>query len=328
MSYYFKTKDAYYYIHDKLKSDVFICCNKHNKNVFIKWYPEYNEFKIMRGEIITNFIKKYNIININEPWIGILHYPEFVPELNYSSFEELKEIIQSQHFKNSVKCCKGIITLSDNLKYYVEKILNDSNYNIPVHTIFHPTDFECETFNLDKYISNQTKSIIQIGFWLRNMKTIFQLKTNIFEKKWFPGGSYWKEMFQIIDPNYKLYLNDSSVKIPNFLSNEIYDDYLSKNICLLDVFNSSANNTVLECIARNTPLLVNPNPAIVEYLGINYPLYFNNINELNILINSDSFDDLIVKTYEYLKNMDKSKFTIDYFIKEVDIFIKKIEYLS
>lgn len=49
------------------------------------------------------------------------------------------------------------------------------------------------------------------------------------------------------------------------------------------MFNSSANNTILECIARNTPIIVRTNPAIVEYLGENYPLYFESLNDLNKL---------------------------------------------
>ena len=41
------------------------------------------------------------------------------------------------------------------------------------------------------------------------------------------------------------------------LSNEDYDILLSENIVFLDLYDSSANNAVIECIARATPLLVN-----------------------------------------------------------------------
>ena len=328
-SYMFFLKDAYYHINDKLKSDVFINIDNNGFKTFIKWYPEYNEFKIMRGELITKFVKKYNIKIINEPWIGIIHYPEFPKEMNYNSLEELTQIVKSSHFKQSIKYCIGIISLSDHLKTYIQKIFDELKYNIPnisnipIKTILHPTDFNCVKFDINKFELNKSKSIIQLGFWLRDMKTIYQIKTK-YQKIWLPGGKYWNEMFQIIYPNHQKYLNDSSVKIPGFLSNSDYDELLRKNICLLNVFNSSANNTVLECIVRNTPLLVNRNPAIIEYLGIDYPLYFTDINDLNKLINSKKFKKMIIKTIDYLEKLDKTKFHIDYFIAEVEDFITNI----
>ena len=65
---------------------------------------------------------------------------------------------------------------------------------------------------------------------------------------------------------------------------------------------------VLECIRNNTPLLVRKHPACVEYLGNNYPFYFNTINEANSKCNDNK---LILKTYLYLKNMDKSIFSYE-----------------
>jgi hypothetical protein len=324
-SYMFFLKDAYYHIKDKFKSDVFIYVNDYGLKTFIKWYPEYNEFKIMRGELMSKFVKKYNIRILNQPWIGILHYPEFPKEMNYNSLEELVQIVKSPHFKKSIEFCVGIISLSDHLKTYIQKIFSELKYDIPIKTILHPTDFNCVKFDINEFKLNKTKSIIQLGFWLRDMKTIYQIKTTKYKKIWLPGGKYWKEMFQLIYPNYQKYLDDPSVIIPGFLTNSEYDHILSKNICLLNVFNSSANNTVLECIVRNTPLLVNRNPAIIEYLGIDYPLYFSDINDLNKLINSKKFIHLLIKTVNYLKNLDKRKFHIDYFIAEVDDFITEVD---
>lgn len=51
-----------------------------------------------------------------------------------------------------------------------------------------------------------------------------------------------------------------------------YDILLSFNRVILNVFNSSPNNTILECIVRYTPIIVSKHPAIIEYLGETYPL--------------------------------------------------------
>ena len=61
---------------------------------------------------------------------------------------------------------------------------------------------------------------------------------------------------------------DSSVKIIDKLSNEDYDNLLTKNIVFIKLVDASAVNTIIECIVRNTPIIVNRLPATEELLGI------------------------------------------------------------
>jgi hypothetical protein len=96
------------------------------------------------------------------------------------------------------------------------------------------------------------------------------------------------------------------------LSNESYDDILSQNIVLFDFYDISASNLLVECIVRNTPIVVRHHPAVVEYLGSGYPLYFDDLSEVDDLITEQN----IKKSFEYLINVDKSKFTIDKFLSE------------
>ena len=316
--YIYSNKDTFFHINDKDKEDVFIL--KNNINIFecIKWYPEYNEFKKLRGVLKTDIVKKYNIKNINSEWIGIVHYPEFIKEMNYESHEDFKNIIKNNRFTQALRYCKCLITMSDWLNKYVTDILKKNNItNINVKTIYHPTDSDCKKFTFTSFDMNLDKHIIQIGYWMRKHTTIYHINTT-FKKLWLPGGIYWKTMFNKIynKEKYK-YLEDKTVEIMLNLSNDVYDELLSKNIVCIDVFNSSANNTVLECIIRNTPILINKHPAIIEYLGEDYPLYFNDIDDLNIIINSLSYSDKIHAAYLYLCNMNKYKFTIEYFVSEL-----------
>ena len=50
-----------------------------------------------------------------------------------------------------------------------------------------------------------------------------------------------------------------------------YDCLLPENVMAIELFDASANNVVVECIARNTPIIVNRHPAVVEYLTADYP---------------------------------------------------------
>jgi hypothetical protein len=88
------------------------------------------------------------------------------------------------------------------------------------------------------------------------------------------------------------------------LSNEDYDILLSENIVFLDLYDSSANNAVIECIARATPLLVNPLPAVMEYLGEGYPLYYDSLEEC---ARKAENLDLVGEAHEYLKDCEIRK---------------------
>ena len=63
------------------------------------------------------------------------------------------------------------------------------------------------------------------------------------------------------------------------ISNADYDRLLSENIVFVELHDANANNAIIECIARATPLLINPLPAVVEYLGRDYPLYYSSLEE-------------------------------------------------
>jgi hypothetical protein len=132
---------------------------------------------------------------------------------------------------------------------------------------------------------------------------------------------------QFINNNWsKLFLEDTENKINNMtyiqhLPNDEYDKLLTENVIYINLVDASAINTLLECIVRNTPIIVNKHPAVVELLGENYPLYYtNSMNylELNVFINNVlKNSNLIRKAHSYLKKIDKSKFDIVNFRKEI-----------
>jgi polysaccharide pyruvyl transferase WcaK-like protein len=104
------------------------------------------------------------------------------------------------------------------------------------------------------------------------------------------------------------------------ISNDEYDKYLSENIVFINLVDSSAVNTIIECIVRNTPIIVNKHPAVVELLGETYPLYFTSSSNNYFKINKqveDIFENPnnIFKAHQYLKKLDKTKYYVDTFIE-------------
>jgi hypothetical protein len=86
---------------------------------------------------------------------------------------------------------------------------------------------------------------------------------------------------------------------------------LASSIVFLDLIDTSANTSIIECIASSTPVLVNPLPAVVEYLGTKYPFYYDSIEEASEKINNK---ELIIEAHEYLLTMDKSNFKYSTFV--------------
>jgi hypothetical protein len=101
-----------------------------------------------------------------------------------------------------------------------------------------------------------------------------------------------------------------------------YDELLEKNIVFIELIDASANNTILECIVRNTPIIVNKIEPVVEYLGQDYPLYFENLKDVPLLLT----DEKLLEAHTYLCNLNKSEYYINYFCKKVfNIFYNEIQ---
>ncbi len=122
-----------------------------------------------------------------------------------------------------------------------------------------------------------------------------------------------------------------SVKLIEFVDDQDYDRILSENIVFIHLIDASAVNTVIECIIRNTPIIINKHPAITELLGDKYPLYYQvadssfNYTDINNQVKKLLKLSNIKKAYKYLKQIDKEQFNINNFFKNFsDIIDKRI----
>jgi hypothetical protein len=78
---------------------------------------------------------------------------------------------------------------------------------------------------------------------------------------------------------------------------------LTNSVILLDLIEASASDTLLECIMTCTPVYVKRHPAIIEYIGKDYPLLFDEVDQIKVR------DSDLQKAHEYLVTLDKYKFT-------------------
>ena len=99
---------------------------------------------------------------------------------------------------------------------------------------------------------------------------------------------------------------------------EEYDTFLSMNVVFLDFYVAVGNNTIVECILRNTPIILNKTDSWIYYLGKDYPLFYTKLDEVPDLLSLEK----ILEANIYLKNMDKTDITIEYFLDSLRNILK------
>ena len=105
---------------------------------------------------------------------------------------------------------------------------------------------------------------------------------------------------------------DSSVEVIPKLSNHQYDQLLAENIVFINLVDAAAVNTLIECVMRNTPIVINKLPGVVEVLGDDYPLYFD--GDLEDALKVITLEN-ILDASSYIKEMNKHHLKGHHFLK-------------
>ena len=279
------------------------------------------ESEIYFYDIIENYFLFSDAHVIDRKWAGIIHYTPNTPQ--YLESVNIQNLFLKKKFIDSLNNCMFIVTLSTYILNYLKQQFNLLNLNINVIMLKHPViNDNIPFFNIQNYINNNNKYIIQIGQQLRKMTSIFLIGVQDIKKLWLFGTKNYDKCKYLLNEEIKyLKIKDINIDSVSFYYTETFDEYdelLVKNIVFVDLFDAGANNTILECIIRNTPIIVNKLESVVEYLGENYPLYFNDLKDVSELLTTQK----ILSGYTYLKNMNKEDLTINNFTKKLFSNIK------
>lgn len=231
---------------------------------------------------------------ITTDWIGIIHVPFDAPRW-FHDIVYPEVIFESEFWKKSLPYCRGLIALSEDLR----RDLAVRYPTLPNLALKFPTSFEnVKCFNYTKFDNERT--IVQVGDWLRKLQAIYQLKAKGYRKimlKKDHTNAFLKNEINIFGDH-----QDNSVEVRHMISNDEYDELLSRSLVLCLLYATAANNLVIECIARKTPIIINSLPSVVEYLGHDYPLYAEDIYEASERLADNG---RIKAAYQYLSDSHK-----------------------
>lgn len=232
-----------------------------------------------------------------QPWLGFIHIPPAVPDW-FQGHQANEAIFRSAAWGRSAPHCLGLFTLSLYHRRALEKVLE-----IPVNNLLFPTETPEVKWSWEKFSANREKKIIQVGWWLRRIHSIFQLPAGDYRKIFLKVDYFnWDDLIRkerellIREGTFRDEMYDSARTV-TYLPGGKYDRLLAENLVFIHLYDSSANNTIIECIVRNTPLLVNPLESVREYLGDEYPFYFSTLEEA---AQKAADLDLVWRTHQYL----------------------------
>jgi hypothetical protein len=244
------------------------------------------------------------------PWVGVIHNPPEIPDCFNMNGQSPVDILRTEHWRMSMASCCGIFTLSEYLKNWLE-----TRVPVPVCSLIHPTEIPEKQFSIGKYRRNPRKKIVQVGWWLRKFQSLYRLRVRGFRKLLLDLGQHWIDDIRNLELTGVEETDLDSVELSPYLDNDQYDELLSKNLVFLHLYDSSANNALIECIARATPVLINPLPAVVEYLGPDYPFYFQALEEAACKAEDEK---VVLAAHQYLKEGSlREKLTGAYFLRSL-----------
>ena len=247
-------------------------------------------------------------ISLERPWVGFLHGTVTAPpelSIQYQRVWSLEEFLADDRWARVARNCRVLFTLSSHTRRYLE-----SRVHCPVDNLLHPTDLGASVFTPERFECNTDRKVVLIGHWLRRWQDIYDLPVTRLRKVLLRGADcdYLK-----LEHAFKLRINPSVHTLPR-LSDSQYDQLLSENIVFLPLYDAAAVNTLVECIVRNTPVLLNRLESHRDYLPDDYPFYYDSLEEA-----AEKVEDpqALLRAYECLRDIPKQEFHIDRFIDQL-----------
>jgi hypothetical protein len=221
------------------------------------------------------FARYRDYLPMREPWIGIAHNPPHIPP-GYFDDVHPQALLRRPRFQESLASCLGLFALSE---YHARWLRAETGKRVEV--LHHPVAFDVPAFSPEALLGSFPRPLLHVGWWLRRFQSFSRLE----------AGGYAKTVLRLQDRNARACIAQVSwaddVDFVDWLPHGEYDALLARGVVFVDLIDCSANNVVVDCIARATPLLINRHPALEEYLGPDYPLFYDDLEQAAQLLHDD-----------------------------------------
>lgn len=225
---------------------------------------------------------------VTEPWVGFVHEAPH----HRKRFPDLDRLLSIDTWRASIRACLGLWTLTD----YQRRFLRLRGVSVPISRVTYPTIGVAPRFDFSAFERRTERPLLFIGEYLRRPDSLSALSAPGY-RKILLGESLWTDDRDERD-RLAAVRADDEITLLDRVPDAEYDRYLAEGVVFLDVEDAVASTTVVECIARATPLLVNKVGALPEYLGDDYPFYYDDLDEAAAKL---ADDELIASTVNHLR---------------------------
>ena len=236
----------------------------------------------------------------DQPWGAIFHqpadFPDWFPGHKTSPTVWMKRAEWLRSAPQLVLAVAMCNPLADWLEERLER---------PVLRLLHPVAPARESFDLQRFEARPRA--VQLGQHLRNLEAIHQLQPRrdveyvdvrlegpVPDKRRRAVADHWKSVGGRV--------RQPGVSVWPALDDAGYERLLAESVVFGEFLTVAAANVVVECMVRATPLVVNRLPALEDYLGREYPLFYDDIADAHRLLDRAS----VRKGHAYLADLDTS----------------------
>lgn len=238
---------------------------------------------------------------VRRPFVAFFHQV-------VSGYERsLEKVLSSRIWKHNQIFFLGGFVFSKNQQVYLEEKTSSK----PIRLVLHPTPMKVKKWHLNSFLENPT--FLHVGIHCRNID-------------FFVGAANQRrqeEKYVLLAPRERDYVSyiswypKTDIQIRKRMSNVEYNKALTSSVVFINLSHAAANNIVLECIARGTPILINNVGGVEDYLGKKYPLYYASIKNAEQIIKKIKHNPSILSgTHVYLLKR-RQKFFMQGFLQKI-----------
>ncbi len=258
------------------------------------------------------------------PWVGMFHYPPpdtmhplFWQDNDFGFLKlglELSTLWELAIWHDSQAHLQLALCMSNHLADWLRQKLT-----VPVVVLRHPSGVPQRLWSWSEYAACPT--LVQAGDFLSNVEFIYQVAAPLSMRKLYVQARGTKAT-EVLHRSFKAYWRDLNAR-PSYhdvitterLSTMAYDNLLRSSILGVEFWAASANNRIVEAMAYCQPVLTNRHPAVEEYLGTQYPMYYQDPSDRHEIAALLS-DENVLRTHEYLKRLDRRFLRIESFVSD------------
>ena len=266
------------------------------EKIMKEWFHNESSKNFFFSSVEDAFLISMQNDQIMDSWSGFTHNVPHKKEYQEKKQLFLDKFISSGVIENNPNC-KMLMSLYDEGKEFLTKKLS-----IPIGRIDYPICPPEKLFNFDILRKIDDIKVVFSGSFMRNFQNFSDLNL--------PNG--FKKFFLKAPPKgIKL---DESCSIIQELNREKYEELITNSLLYLNMIYAAGTTVVLESISRCIPIILNRLPAFEDYLGKNYPLFYESKEQAEALFCNR---ETLKSGFEYLCDLNKRNLFPETFLRSL-----------